>query len=248
MIEQIFDENRLLAALGETHDIFSGKVWALYAAYGFKYDFCTFFVQENGAVIGNYYGKAAVFCPEDADCDFEELSEFLEMPMFGEVLMRYELAEKLGLSENAEKNNIVRFRKAAETMCDITKEDVDNTPALGKVYEILKDGFDIDYSIWYTDISHSTRHGISESYVYNGAATVTKMFTYGDVSFLSFVASALDARGTGAAGKLVRRVCLDECAKGRDVFLICRDAVIGFYEKCGFERTGFTAAINKTRR
>lgn len=247
MIEQVFDEKKLLAALGETKDLFSGKIWALYAAYGFKYDFCTFFVQENGAVIGNYYGKAAVFCPDGADSDYEELAQFLSMPIFGEVLMSHELAEKLGLAENAVRNNIVRFC-GSETMGDITKEDVDKMPALGKVYEILKDGFDIDYSIWYTDISHNIRHGISESFVYNGAATVTKMFTYGNVTFLSFVAAALNARGTGAAKKLVRRVCLDERAKGREVFLICRGAVLGFYEKCGFEHAGYTASINRTEK
>ena len=220
MITRITEREELEKALDAfSPDVFTGKIKALYEAYGFSYPFLKFFRSEK-AVIAFYYASA-VICGE-AD---EEISQFCGISGITDLL----------ISHGGSPDGILyvmEYRRAACGSCIDLKTD---TP-YEKVYDILKDGFQIDFDSWYTDPCHNVRHGISEVCTLEGVATAAKMFSIDGIALISLVAVKKEYKGKNYGRRIVEAVA-ERLSPENRVFVICEKELVPFYEKCGFEKT-----------
>ena len=238
MIRAVTDSAALYRALGDDITVYTEKIRSLAEAYGFGYDFCRFWVQDGGAVIGSYYGEAtAADCGHIGKARSSELAAFLCCGQFSGVLMPYSLYEKTG-SYGAEKLLLMRAGDGIKKTDDIYKVRTGTAVSIGEIYEIAKSGFDIDFNKWYTDTSHMLRHGTVRLYALGSSACAVRMFASGGISYLSYICTVPEERGKGLAGSLLAHICAEESACGNEVFLFCAGELEGFYHKCGFEPAG----------
>ena len=241
MLRQVFSFKELFPE-SYTPDIFSGKIKALALSYGFNYPFCRFFVQdvkEGSGAIADYYGEGVLFASPDYSGG-EELVPFLKASGMKSVIMSANTCEKAGLQSAAKKSLIMAYcgererEKPTGLRADLPYE---------KVFDILKDGFSLDFDSWYPDVCHFVRHGISRVYAIEGKATATTMFSLEGVSLISYVASAKTERGKGYALALVSYIAAEEQKRGFKPYVICEKELSGFYEKAGFTIIGEAATI-----
>lgn len=235
MINQIFSKENIVTF---PLDVFSGKIISLAEAYGFDYDFCKFYMQDN-LLISKYYSDVIIA----GECsDFEELGSFLSMNGFSSILTSPEMAE--GLKPYVQGNYITDNIYEYHGICG--NDNVIVNPPLDDVFEVLNDGFhNLNHDAWYLDMSHRIRHGVSECYLLDGA-TCSKMFDINGTAFISLVASSQAARGKGSAKRLLQTVCGNFLSNREHILLICRDELLAFYEKVGFTKAGNTVTIKNT--
>ncbi|MGN0655765.1 MAG: GNAT family N-acetyltransferase [Ruminiclostridium sp.] len=238
MLKQVYSLKELFPE-SYTPDIFSGKIKALALAYGFNYPFCRFFVQDGGGAIADYYGEGVLFAPENYSGG-EELVPFLKATGMKSIIMSAKVCEKAGLQSAAKKSLIMAYcgeneqESPADLRADLPYE---------RVFDILKDGFPLDFDSWYPDVCHFVRHGISKVYTIPGKATATVMFSLDGVSLISYVASAENERGKGYALALVSYIAAEEQKRGFKPYVICEKGLCRFYEKAGFALSGEAAII-----
>ena len=63
--------------------------------------------------------------------------------------------------------------------------------------------------------------------------------------FIGAVGTVPEARGRGLAGQLVTHIALLQQAQGREVWLSCKEELLGFYGSIGFARAGEMATLRK---
>ncbi len=239
MIRLVDNKEELYRALGNTADIFAGKIRAYAEGYGFGYYFCSFWVQDSSAVICAYYNDAvAAQTGELSDEAAEELTMFLSGQSFARVLMPDSLCGRLGLAEQAEELCLMEWANDVKKPVEYDKEAVKTNSSLIQIYEIVSSAFDIDFEKWYTDTSYMLRHGISEVYTLENSACAIKMYSSEGVTYLSYVCVKPECRGRGLAHALLHYICTDETARGDRTFIICEEELTGFYESAGFTKTG----------
>lgn len=244
MIKAITDRSSLYRALGNEHTVYTEKIRSLADAYGFGYDFCRFWAQDGGAVIGSYYGEATVAaCGRIGKARSAELAAFIGCGQFVRALMPYSLYEKTGGVPGAEKLLLMKAGNGIKKTDDIDKVLTGTEVSIGEIYEIAKSGFDIDFNKWYTDTSHMLRHGSARLYALDGASCAVRMFASGGISYLSYICTVPGERGKGLAGRLIAHICAQEAGSGNEVFLFCAEELEGFYRKCGFEPAGEAVQI-----
>lgn len=226
MIRRIFSETELNSALKDyPPDVLSGKLKALAKGYGFSYPFLKFFTgEESGAVIGIYYGSAVVAGKAD-----EETREFLLNTFSGEILTS---EDNGALFAEFSPQTLYIMEYAGNSHYE--KITLKTDASYERVYEILREGFDISFEDWYTDTCHNVRHGISEVFTYNDTATAEKMFSIDGISLISLVAVKNSARGKGVGGLLIKNVSERLLESGK-VYVICEKELIPFYEKNGYK-------------
>lgn len=238
MLKQVYSLKELFPE-SYTPDIFSGKIKALALAYGFNYPFCRFFVQDCGGAIADYYGEGVLFAPPDYSGG-EELVHFLKASGMKSIIMSANTCEKAGLQSAAPKSLIMAYcgekerERPVGLRADLPYE---------RVFDILKDGFSLDFDVWYPDVCHFVRHGISKVFAIPGKATATVMFSLDGVSLISFVASAEKERGKGYASALVSYIAAEEQKRGFTPYVICEKELCRFYEKAGFAISREAATI-----
>lgn len=227
MIKQIYNEGEF-SELSEK-GLEAQKIRALYRAYGGEYRFCRFYRQEN-SYISALDGSFVI--SEGVDADYAELADFLRMQGFSEVFCSDFAGKALAnkLCCDFVTVNLMKFGGG------ISSAEFDGSPSLSEVYKIISDGFDIEFEPWYLDMSHRVRHGIAECFVLEGKAALVKQHNINGEALLSQVAARSDFRGKGIAKKLVTSVAANLAPS--DVYVVCDDALVGFYLKCGFEVTG----------
>ncbi len=218
MITRIFTEEELKAALSPfAPDVFTGKIKALCEAYGFSYPFLKFFRGEK-TVIAFYYASAVICGPMD-----DELSEFCHSSGIIDLLISHE-GSRDGILY------IMEYKgegKSSPLSMDTSYE---------KVFDILKDGFHIEFDNWYTDTCHNVRHGISEIYTLDEKATAAKMFSIDGIALISLVAVKNEYRNKNYGRRIVEAVSEKLRTENR-VFVICEKELVPFYKKCGYEIT-----------
>lgn len=212
------------------------KIRALLEAYGTGYDFCRFYSAE-GLIVARFYDEF-VICAF-GNYDFGELCEFLSFSGFSKLFCSEEagkmLLEKLSLSR--QKLNLMRFSgvlsEAPEQISELS---------LSEAYNILKTSFEFDFEPWYLDMSHRIRHGISRFYGFNGSVLCVQHDLCGE-ALLSQIATIPEMRDKGNASSLIAAVCrkLNES----EVFLLCEDKLLNFYEKNGFEQCGIKCELSR---
>ena len=112
--------------------------------------------------------------------------------------------------------------------------DVESEPPLGEVYKILSSSFDIGYEHWYADMSHRIRHGVAKARRLGGSALIIQHDINGE-ALLSQIATIPGQRGRGNAARLISSVCAE--LSPSEVYVICEDELLPFYQKIGFEKT-----------
>ncbi len=244
MIQKITDIDTVFDALDKNRDIYTEKIRALAEAYGCGYDFCGFYKQTGGTIIGDYYGSAvAAKCSARTGDRLAELMEFLMCGKFRKVLMPAASFQAARVDANIKESLLMRYNGKPtdddiKNSDDIDKLLADPAGSLGEISEIVTDGFDIDINKWYTDISHNLRHGISQIFVLEGNACAVKMFTFSGISYLSYISTRKEARGKGFASRLIRAICASEYAKQNSVQLFCDRSLEGFYNRLEFVTVG----------
>ena len=244
-------------------DVFSGKVKTLHDAYGLDNEFCTFYEQVNeGSVpsrtlvlskldrdfVVKAEADAGLDADADADADLdadcaEELAQFI-IACKGRTLF---VDDKVGsviepfLPGRRLHNHVMLYERGlAYTRSGKLMETTDYKA----VYGIIKDYFNPNFDVWYTDISHRVSRGISKVYLYGGVSAATVLYDSAGgsscpgVAFITQVATAQAARGQGSASEMLKEICSLYASGGKAPCLICRDDTIGFYEKIGFRRVG----------
>ncbi len=224
MIKQIF-EREDFSALPEK-GLEAQKIRALHSAYGAKYDFCRFYRQGNSYI--SVLDGSFVICA-DSIADFDELADFLQMQGFSDIFCNEAVGKALSdrLGRGFDVVNLMKF--SGGSVCAEFKVE----PSLSDVYKIISDGFDIAFEPWYLDMSHRVRHGISKCCVLDSKAALVIQHDINGEALLSQVATLKAHRGEGLAKKLVTSVAASLAPS--EVYIVCEDALVGFYEKCGFE-------------
>ena len=245
MITQI-DRKTAERLLKDADDVFALKIMSNLQAYD-GYDFHCLYAGQ-GVLIGRYYNDLVIrtkgVIPEETA---EELSLFLRVCGFKSALCGMETGTRLvnmGWGR-AEENVLLKFAGALIPEGDqiVPVGDIALNPPLDEVFPVIKDGFpDVEYDGWYTDMSHRIRHGIAKVYLYNGA-TVTAAADMNGAVYLTLLASAKAARGTGAAKNMLRSLGTQFEKQGKEPCILCREELVPFYNKAGFYAAGKAMTI-----
>lgn len=224
-------------------DPFCARITALFDTYGSKYSFAMFWIQDDGrAAISRIDGSITVYADENAD--FEELSEFLKVVGYSDIICNETVSEKLKL-EKTDSSYIVKYSACRSADKNGILIDYDKK----EIYSLLCScGFSMgSYNAFLADFcSRLNKKTALLSAIEDEdglCASASALFCGRKSTLLGAVATKKDKRGRGYAERLVR--FLAEKSRG-EVFLFCRnDGLAKFYEKCGFEACGRWAAINK---
>lgn len=226
MISRIFADEEFSALPAKGLE--AQKIRALYNAYGTKYEFCRFYRQGNSFL--SMLDGSGVLC--SAADDMEEWAHFLSMNGFSELFCSVETAQALSrsVSFGIETVNVMKY-------CgERYHEPFDSAPALRSAYTIINEGFDIDFEAWYLDMSHRVRHGVSRCCVLDEKAALVIQHDLNCEALLSQVAVLRNERAQGLGLRLIKAVAASLAPS--DVYVICEDALTGFYQKCGFAECG----------
>ncbi|MDR1755329.1 MAG: GNAT family N-acetyltransferase [Eubacterium sp.] len=235
MIIEVKDEH-ILKSLGYK-DIYEGKIKVLYRAYGIKQNFCSFFMQDKSLLISRL-DRDYIIKIFDDDYDAEELAAFLNASNAKGLFLPSELLKQLAPYVHALE---LRYCGIMEYRGGHKPDIIDGSPDLTDIFNILKNDFYIEYSSWLTDVSHRVRHGISKVFLYRSASTVTALYDADGQVFLTQVATKSELRGQGLASGMLKEVAGRYTNDGKITSLVCRNALIPFYEKTGFVKTGEAA-------
>ncbi|MGN1102624.1 MAG: hypothetical protein ACI4RG_10565, partial [Huintestinicola sp.] len=158
MIRLISDSSELV--LDKSY--YSGRINAACKAYGTGYDFCRLYRFDKGSAL--IYNSSAVISGECEDTD--ELQSFIMINSPDTIECPPDLSDKLIL-KNYEKKHRTLFERR-----DIQQsENSSEAATLMKMYEIVKASFgETEFDMWYADMSHRIRHGVSKAYMYKNAA------------------------------------------------------------------------------
>lgn len=209
--------------------ILAQKIRALMFAYGIEYEFCRFYYSDDFFIseLGGEFVVSEIGC--NPNCD--ELSEFFEFCGFTKIFCSECVGEHL--SENIQcKREIVNLMRfvGRGVMCG-----TEHNPPLSEVYETLKSAFDIEFELWYVDMSHRIRHGITSVRRLEDSVLVIQHNLNGE-ALLSQIVTAPQGRNKGNAARLIRAVCAELYPNA--VFVLCLDELVEFYTKVGFSHDG----------
>lgn len=232
MIKQIFEREEF-SALPEK-GLEAQKIRALLTAYGTEYPFCRFYRQENSYI--SVLDGSIVVCA-DAAFDSAELTDFIRIQGFSDVFCSEPTGKKLAKAMNCdcELVNLMKFTGGAAE-CDF-----DTDIPLPDVFEIIREGFDIAFEPWYLDMSHRVRHAVTKCCTFDDKAALVVQHNINGEALLSQVAVRKAHRGEGLGIKLVASVAASLAAS--EVYVVCENSLVGFYEKCGFVKAGRKCVI-----
>lgn len=206
-------------------------------AYGTGERFLEHWVQleddKPTAVISRIDGNMTVFC-EKAN---EELTEFINAIGFNTIL-----ADKHVLPQYWSGEAVMRFACKAEIkVIEGNGTEIEQNPTIREVYSVLERcreaGFEVPaFDSFYPDMSHRVRHNLSRILAVrvDGQAVACCMTSAetDSCAIISGVATLPKMRGKGYAGRLVAEII--KSLGNREVFVFCREELVGFYNKLGF--------------
>ncbi|MGN1339588.1 MAG: hypothetical protein ACI4WS_04795 [Oscillospiraceae bacterium] len=232
MIQRIYAREQLA---GLPPGVETGKLLALFDAYGGGYDFCRFFRQSGGAGEAFLAALDGSFVLAGADrADFPELAQFLGIHGFTDLFCSLEAGEGLRRYLNADFHLAKLMEYVGEKGGEFPPE-----VSPSQAWDIIGSRFEIQFEPWYLDMSHRVRHGVSRCFSDGRAALVLQHDINGE-ALLSQVSVKREFEGRGCAGDLLKAVC--RAVPGR-VHVICDDKLAGFYQKCSFVPAGEKYAV-----
>lgn len=202
MIRQIFDDGELFRGNG----YYSAKAAAYFKAYGGGYDFCRFYAFED--VSGNIHGGAMAFnsgLTVFGNADMGELAGFIELCAPDTAECPPEISDDLDLTGYSRvRRTMFEIPESTAIDCEEFARELASPVPLMKMSEIMGECFGgLDTGLWYTDISHRVRHGVSLAYLYKYSAAAAVDFTDGERAYISSVAVSPSARENGYARRLL---------------------------------------------
>lgn len=211
------------------------RILSQLSAYGTGERFLEHWVQlENEtpkAVISRMDGNMTVFCEKSN----EELTEFIQAVGYSTILADSKIFPQYWNGEI-----LMRFVGKAETKIS---DDIDFSPSIREIYPILEscrgEGFEVpDFDSFYPDMSHKIRHNLSRVFALrlNGKAVACCLTSAetDNCAIISGVACLPEYRGRGYASTLVAEIV--KALGNRDIFVFCREELVGFYNKLGFNK------------
>ena len=93
----------------------------------------------------------------------------------------------------------------------------------------------IEADLWYLDISHRIRHGVSQAYLAEQSCACID-FVSDSKAYISCVATAPDARGNGSAARLLEHIRRNLEAESLTGMLWCYPELEAYYNKISFEK------------
>lgn len=230
--------------LPDTHS--ARKIRSLFAAYGTGYVFCSFYAIGETGMAGILDSSAVLCLPADFDAD--ELGKFLCF----RGITACSLDEQSGrlLEPTLGGSYAFQYPYSLEyNGCPMEGAVFPNeNPSLQTVHTILRqsfDGMDCAYDLWYGDMSHRIRHGISKAYTYQNLTTLTVQYDLDGCVFLSQIATLPQHRGKGYATALLKSVADAYMAQGKCCILHAEEKNRQFYEQAGFAVTGRSCEMER---
>ncbi|MGN0696525.1 MAG: GNAT family N-acetyltransferase [Oscillospiraceae bacterium] len=219
-----FDELKL------SDSYYGGKIRSYAEAYGFGYDFCRFYRADGGSILIN--NSNGVF-----DGDFlpdEELDCFIRFS----GITSFEAEFDIDIEDFDRMERYFLTAPAAESF-SYNEKDLSVNCRLGEVYEILEKSFGkMERDIWYADMSHRIRHGVSRLFLYKNSAVGSVDFEYGDMGYISDIAVSPEARGQGLAGELLGIIHAYLFTRNITGGLYAYNDMLPFYLHNGYKVTG----------
>ncbi|MGN0638332.1 MAG: GNAT family N-acetyltransferase [Huintestinicola sp.] len=223
MIKLITDPSELV--LDKSY--YSGRIEAACKAYGTGYDFCRLYSFDKGSAL--IYNCSAVISGECDDT--AELQSFIMINSPETVECPPHMAERLTLDGYEKRRRTMFERKAVPQT-----ENCPEAASLMKMYEIVKCSFgETELDMWYADMSHRIRHGVSKAYMYKNAACACVDFIYEGAAYISQVAVMPAERGKGFGRKMLETISGELYKTGTVPRLWAYDDVMGFYRSVGFK-------------
>lgn len=173
---------------------YGGKIKAAAESYGFSYDFCRFYSYDGGYIL--IYNSSSIMTGIFKN---GELSEFLDF------CGAYSLECPKGDAPEG-------FEAYPRTMLtfpvmpyEYEKNELTVNSGFGRIYEITQSSFgDIDRDLWYADISHRVRHGISTTFLYKNCASGRIDFVSENCGYIADIAVSPESRHKGTGGELLK--------------------------------------------
>ncbi|MGN1089189.1 MAG: GNAT family N-acetyltransferase, partial [Huintestinicola sp.] len=170
--------------------------------------------------------------------DIAELDEFITMNAPLTIELPADVAVRLHLDGySAVSRTMFRVEIGdgdEEDIMAVEKELADPV-SFERMYDILDKSFEgMDFSLWYTDISHRTRHGVTMPLVYKNASCLSVDFSDEYTAYASCVATLPEERGKGYAERLLRYTASKLRNKKLELMLWADESSRGYYERLGF--------------
>lgn len=233
MIEKIDSINKLYDF--NKRDIFYTRIMSLAKAYGFNYDFATFYRQINKNKITAIISKLDndfTICI-DADADIDELEEFCEIIGFNSLLTDESFISNRPYTQGAVMQSVKKIELHKSYV------NIDRYPKLMELYNFL-DYDSVDFEAWYVDVSHRIRHGCAKAFSLNSdnqiVSSAMLSSIYENTAILSAVQTNPQYRGLGFASTLVSEIICD--FNGKVYLMRDENKNEQFYKALGFENCG----------
>lgn len=230
MIREIDAEDALFGALNALpNDLFTGKLRALAQGYGVKYPFLRFYFLGRSGLLARYYGSAILSGSAGA-----EAADFVKRIPIHELFLPEEAYRDAFSEFSAKRLNILNYGGKA---APLPGDEILINPPYESVFAILCEGFpELRFDEWYPDACHNVRHGIAAFYTL-GESAAECAFAENGIAMLTAIAAKERSRGTGRTLRLVKSLA-SHYARENEVFLVCEDGLVPFYEKADFRKSG----------
>lgn len=234
----------LLNTLEKNH--YTRRIKSHFTAYGVSYDFCRYyFIREderadNDGVVSIFNASMVVSVFENhtlSDNEISELATLIFMTKPVTVELSPDGSKRLSRLIGDDYN--VFDRTMFEFVCKnhIPKLDVNETPRLDDVYDILSTSFPTvknSYSLWLTDTSHRVRKGLSQSFTLKNCSSATIQYIIDGIAFVGHVATIPQERGKHHARELLYWLGERLNDDGFSVQLFARSYNVSYYTEIGF--------------
>ncbi len=228
MITQIYSNDGLILST----DHYGGKIGSYIGAYGCGYDFCRFYRTATG-VIMIFNGGATVSGEMNGEIwDFLTLNGVCTVSCEGEDCP-------------------VDFKAVKRTMFYIppfeTDSDKIREASLRDMYSIVECCFDTQrneesYSLWYTDMSHRIRHGVTKAFMYENKGCISVDFIHGGTGCITQLAVMPEYRKNGIARSMLGFAEKYISSFNARAYVWAEDEAAQYYVNIGCvpEKTAFT--------
>lgn len=233
MIRQVTDLEKLVIT---GPDYYSQKIKAYSEAYGCDYNFCRFYSVDNGLATGHVMLNNSAAVIGGKLIESEELGEFIKMYAPSTIELPVYLTKRMKF-EGYKRVNRILYGIKSDFFFDeeAFKEYLDDPVSLQQMFIILNTCFNgLEYDVWYADMSHRIRHGMSTAYTYKGSACVSLDFKTDKIAYLSSLATMPTERGKGYASGLLKYIACELVKERATGYVWAMESAMPFYKKLGF--------------
>lgn len=232
---------------------YARKLTVYLNAYGVDYDFCQFYhitsEEDTGESWAMLLNSTLVVCG-NGKLPLAEMECFITMHRPARVEGPTQLIGALSPEDYEYKRRTMFALNPTDLPEDFAVEEIDESPSLDTVYDILREGFPnlIGYDLWMTDTSHLRRRGLTKQYTYRGMTTASLLFDVDNHVLVGQVATRVAARGSGYARSFLGWLAGGLRAQGKTAVLYALDVRVSFYKEIGFTPIETSSLLSRIDR